>query len=303
MQRYLVNREAVLRVRIDDEAGTLVDTDASVPTLVVTDGDGTVVSGLSVVSHESTGVYKAIVPPRTKMDVYTATWTATVGGYTRTIVQHFIVQAQRVIGMSRLREDSEMAGLSTTAMQRLVDAVEDWFESALGFPPVEQPLRRTFESPGGRRLRVPGAMFPLQLFDIKELDTSIDAQTLATLRVVDGAIVYPDTVQFPGDTASWDIVQGGPARYFRPGQMSVYITHGAKWSRWDGGRDMPEDLVRAAGVLARYVSRTNNYPERARQVATEGALITFSMPAHDRPTGLPEVDQVITRYGVDTSVI
>jgi hypothetical protein len=286
--RAVKGREAVLRVRVDDEDGTLTAAD-STPTVVVTDGDGTVVSGVSAVESESTGVYKATVPPRTELDILTATWSVVISGVTRTVVEPIIVQAERYAPLWFLREDTELSTVTGATFMHLVDAVEDWFESALQFPAVETPLRKTFDAPGGKSLKVPGAPFPKSIIAVTEGETVMSQADIDDLSVVDGGFEF----QYAG---SHDIIYGCATRQWALGRKTVHITHGGPWDA------VPNDLVRAVRTLARYVNRGSNYPERARMVQTDGAMITFSTPDAMRPTGLPDVDGVINRYRLPTVV-
>ena len=289
--RAVKDREIVIRVRVDDEGGALVNAD-SLPTVEVRDGDGALVTTGAVAQDAATaatGVYKATVNPRSQLDVLTIVWTVVVGGFTRKVRQEVMVQGGRLVPLWRLREDSELAGLSTTAMLRLVDAVEDWFKAALHFPAVEEPLRTTFNFAGGRRLRVPDAPYPKSLVALSEGDAALTTADLADVSVVQGAFEFKSV-------GSFDIVYGTANRNWLCGRKTAWLTHGGPWSA------VPEDVERAAALFARYISRANNYPERASQVATEGALISLAMPDHDHPTGLPDVDAVITKHRLQNVV-
>lgn len=287
MLRAIRNRETVVRVYVDDEDGTLTAAD-STPTIVVKNGSGAVVAGVSAVTADGTGIYKATIPPQSQLDRLTATWSVVIGSVTRQYVEQLDVVADRLVPLWRLREDSELAGLSALNLFRCASAVEAWFSNALGFPPVDESYRAIFNHPGGARLRVPGIWYPKTMIEATQGETALTAAEIAELTVVDGAFEF-DYVN------GYDPVLGFSQKVWASGRKTVWITHGAPpdWA------DPPEDLVRAAAVLARYVARGSNYPERARSVQTENALISFSTPSHDRPTGLPEVDGVVRRYAVD----
>jgi hypothetical protein len=85
------------------------------------------------------------------------------------------------------------------------------------------------------------------------------------------------------------IINGALAwKDYRPwisGRYSLWLTHGDVIPR--------NDLCRAARKLVSFYAQSNNYPDRAAQVITEGATIVFNFPDADHPTGIPEVDAVL----------
>ena len=288
--RAVLNSDAIVRVRIDDETGRLIDADAP-PTVAVLDGSGTqILTGTA--TSDGVGIYKYTVASQTRPDHLVVRFTATVGGSVRVIDQHVDIVGARLVELWRLREDAELAGLPLVAMQRLVDATEEWFRSALRFPYTVESQRTSFWYQGGSRLSVPGAPFPIQLYELSSAGIPYTAGEISTVGVDRSAFVYPQTGVY------YDPVYGSYAGLFRGGLTKIYCAHGGLP---DWGGLIPEDLVRAAFIFARYLNRGSGgtaYPERATQVATEGAVITFSTPSPTRPTGLPEVDAVITRYGL-----
>lgn len=281
--RAVQNREYVARLRVDDEGGTLVNADTT-PTLTVTRADGTTVTPGAVTS-DGTGVYKATVPAQASLTRLTLSWTATVSGATRTVTEVVSVQAARAVELWRYREDAELASLSATALQRLADVVEDWFRDALNFPLAEEYFSVTFrQHRDTSSLLVPGVLYPVTVEAVSINDVALTAPEIADVRVV-------GTLLERGVTAD-PFLTGGSRWAWPEGLYTVSGTCGPR----DDWTSVPEDLKRAAVTLARYVSRGSNYPERARQIATDGALITLSTPSPDRPTGLPDVDGAVGRY-------
>lgn len=283
--RVVRNREATVRLHVDDESGVLMDA-ASLPTVAVTDGTGASVS-VSVVTHVSQGLYSFILPPQPMLDVLTVTWTVPVVSASRTVVDKVKLVGDRLAPMWQMREDPELAPLSAANMMRLVEVVEEWFKRALHFPCTEEPLRGQWNFPGGKRLTVPNAPFVKSMIACTEGDTPLSSIDLADVLISDYAFEW----HFAG---GYDILLGAQVKNWVPGRKTLWITHG---SYFDGGV-VPQDLVRAAIILARYTARGSNYPERARQVATEGALITFATPTADYPTGLPDVDAAVMSYRI-----
>lgn len=265
--RVLRNQEFYARVRVEDEGGNLSDAD-STPSVSVKNGAGTTVAGVGVPATDGTGIYKAQVPAQSTLDRLEATWSVVEGGLTRNVVNVYDVVGGRLVDLWRLREDAEMTSLSTPAIQRVSEAVEDWFARALGYPPVLEGARKSFTLPAASpRLYVPGVLFPQEVYALSIGDYDYTTNDLAGLEIVDGYIV------------------NGSYGYFAPGRYTVHLAHGLK--------DAPEDLRRAGATLGRYVARASNLPERAKRILTQETEIWLSMPGADAPTGLPDVDAAI----------
>lgn len=282
--RSVLNRETVVRLRVDDEGGNLVAAETT-PTLAVTTAAGETVTPGTVTS-ESAGVYKSTLPAQSALTVLTCNWTASVSGSgSRTVTEQIRVVSDRAVPLWRYREDDELVALSDLALIRLADTVEDWFRDALRFPLSEEYFSTTFRK---RRqsmgLLIPSAPFPVTITAVSVTDRPLSAAEIADLRVV-GNVVERGITADP-------FLTGGNGYAWPEGLYTVTGTHGFR-EDWVA---VPSDLERAAVTLARYISRGNNYPERARQIATDGALITLSTPTPDRPTGLPDVDGVVGRY-------
>jgi len=271
--RALVDREIVIRLRTDNDEGRLVDADDT-PTVEVFDGAGEAITGVSSVAGEGTGTYKATIPPRSKLDVLTAKWTAIVDGHTRTVAEGVRIVGGRLAELWRLRETAELKDLSGEELRRLADAVDDWFASALGFPPVPEPIRTRFTSFGGQRLIVPGVIFPLDMYELAQRGTALSSDELALLRFRFGYVAWSD------------------ARNWIADEVAAWMSHG--WNT------PTQDLRDAAVALAVYASRSpdRKLPERATRVVTEGADISLGLPSVDHPTGIPDVDAAIVRRRV-----
>lgn len=273
-------REFTLRLRVEDEDGNLTDADAA-PTVELRDPDGDVVTSGTATS-ETTGVYSFTVAGQDEPDVLTATWEYAVSSNARVSKQTVRVTGGRLVPLWRYREETDLSGLTGTALRRLADAVEDWFARALEFPVTEEGVRITKDFAGGPRMAIRAVPYPKRVVAATVNDTPLTAQELADIEVVDDRFVIA-----AGSNKSF---LTGRAPGLSAGRWKMHVVHGPKWD------DTPADLTRAAVIFAGYIARANNYPERASQVATEGALITLAMPSHDAPTGLPEVDAVVTGY-------
>lgn len=276
--RSLVDREIVVRVHVDDEDGTLIDADDT-PTVTVTDGAGDPIAGVSDVTEEATGVYKATIGPRSQLDILGVAWSVSVDGYLRTVRDEVVVVGDRVAQLWRLRQTPQLANLSGEALRRVADEVDGWFTSALHFPPVPEPMRARFRSFGGPRLIVPGVLFPIEVYSASQGSTALTSDELAMLRFKFGYIDW-------SDQRSWAL-----------DETTLWLSHGDDTA-------VSEDLRRAAVSLAIYAAREidNKIPERATRVVTQGADINLGLPDPDHPTGLPDVDAAILRHRVDVPV-
>jgi hypothetical protein len=275
--RAVLNREIVVRLRVDDEGGHLVDADTT-PTVTVVDGAGATIAGVTV-AHEADGIYTATVPARTTVDRLTATFEADVAGFGRTVAVPVDVTAERLVPLWRLREDEVLTDLTTPVLLHVADTVEEWLRNALKFPAVVEAWRGSWaERYPTHRLRIPGVLYPVDVYSLAALD---DPYNVADVRVVDTGIEWQ-----PGGAGFLTGSAQGIA--FPATTYTAHVAHGLT--------DPGEDLRRAAAILARYTARISNLPERARRILTENTEIDLSMPSPDRPTGLPDVDAVIGRY-------
>lgn len=291
--RAVLNREIIVRFRVDDEGGTLVVA-SETPTIVVKASDGSTVSGVSAVTAEGTGVYKATIPAQTALDTLTASLTATVATFARTLTETITLISERLVPLWMLREDGELTAVDTEIILRLADVVHDWFRDALNFPPTTESYRREWVSEyPTQRLRVPAVYFPSALVELTygrgQGAFTYDADFLANVEPIEGGFEFKDT----GTFAPVDFLRGTNRGTFPQGVYSARVEHGGPWYA-----SVPEDLRRAAASLARYAARTSNLPERARRVETEQTIIDLSMPSAAYPTGLPDVDAAIIRYGL-----
>lgn len=297
--RIIRGREAALRLWVDDEGGTLIDA-ATLPVLTVKDQDGVALSGgleAGTVVKESTGVYSAPLPPQADLSIMTANWSYKPSGgtYTRTKSDVLTIVDRRLTPYTRYREDPELESLDTPNLLRLADVVEDWFLSAMQFPSVETPFERSWRvtSFNDSTISIPTVPYPRTLTRWTVGDTLLTDDELANLEIVGSQIQ-----QAWGSNTSFLTGSATQATQWSSGR---YVVRGTHWAPW--GSDVPEDLQRAAVILARYASRGGkNYPERASQVQEESTLIYFSTPSPLKPTGLPEVDGVVARYSLNSVI-
>ena len=274
----VADNDTTLRVRFTDEDGNASDADGDVEVEVV-DGDGNSIHSDTLSSNAgSKGVYETVLPAQSTLDELTVTWTATVDTLAREINYPAFVIGSRLVSFSTLRTDPEIGSLGHDALAAALTAAESWFRDALEFPPFAIGERLGFELPSPTpRLLVPGVLYPRKVNDVKLNGDAFDASDLAEVTARRGAFER--------------VTSTGTRRLWQAGWYDLHVEHG-----WDAPT---ADLTRAARIFVRYLARQVAYPERAREVVTDGAVISFSMPSADRPTGIPEVDGVVNRYGVD----
>lgn len=286
--RAIIGRETPIYLYVEDQTGDLADAD-STPTVAVTDWNGDAVAGVSAVEKVLTGTYKAVLPVASSVDRYTVVWSATAGGFNRSYSGVVPVVAGTATELRSLKADPELRDLEDLSILDVRDSTDDTLEDIINFPLTTTVKSKTFMFRGGVRLRVPDASWVDSVLALTINDTVYDP---ADLEVTDGDV-------YIADGTNQSFLEGYDSPSFPAGRVQITVTHGPP-DTWDNG--IPGDIRRAAVVIARYTARTNNYPERARMIQTDGAMITFSMASPERPTGLPDVDGILTRYRVNRTV-
>ena len=293
--RVLADTDAVVEVRTVDDDGDLADADANVD-VELFDGGGASVTTDTLATSTSTGVYTFSFPAQSDLDRYRLHASYAVGGNQHEQDQYIDVVGNRLVPVWQLRQDSELttAKVSAAVLKRALDEAEDWFEDELNYPPYPKGVRVGFRlrgqsrgdagftpervdpsASGVTRLVIPAVLEPTSTVYSLTVDGDAFTQNeLDQIEARDGAL---ERVSSSGSNEAWDA-----------GWYEAHLVHGLV--------ETPADLRRAAAIFVRYLARTVNYPERASQVATEGALIEFAMPGRGRPTGIPEVDGVVNRY-------
>jgi hypothetical protein len=297
--RVAAGRPHTLRLHLVDEAGAPTPADAGV-TISVLDGAGgplyTAQAATAVAGPDA--VYTWKLPPQTKLDALTATWSATVAGVAVTVPIAIDVVARRLIEPWLLQQAPALAALDAESLLILVDQAEELIRDVVGYPPVLEGMRVTWDSlrgtlndiiyvsgtlnglpygGGGGRMLIPGVKFPQQLYSGSVNGVALDpVNDLGKLIFQYGALAWTD---------------------YRPwisGRYALWLTH--------GDPNPPRDLRWACGKLVKHYAQTTNYPDRATMVITEGATLNLGLATPERPTGIPEVDAVLQRARL-TSVV
>lgn len=303
--RAVAGRPTTLRYHLTDDVGNDLTPDVGTHvTVTVVSGDGTTVlyaAQQATLSGDDGGTWEWVMPPQAQLDSLTATWAATVGGFAYSEVQNIDVVSCRLVEPYQFQSDPDLMALIAAGpgpLLLLIDQIEDGLREILGFPPALEGFRMSWDTLrgtlndalyvsgtvnglpygwGAGKMLIPGIKFPVQIYSGTINGVALDpVNDIAKLIIENGALAWAD---------------------YRPwisGRYSLYGTHGEA--------NPARDLRQVAKKLVHHVGQSVDYPDRAYQVVTEGATILFSMPAPDRPTGIPEVDVVLARYRLSSVI-
>lgn len=257
-------RPALVTAVFHDLAGQPADQAGGV-TVTVSDGAG-VTTATGTAARTAVGTYQWTLAAVARPDRVVVTFT---GSYA--IVRPVLVVDRRLCTVKQVRDaigsrQVQLVGGAVTddaVLDAAIEAAEDWIDEALHYPATVQGWRRRWSFQGGRILHVPSVITPGRLWELAR----------------DGTVVDVSAVEV--DRTGWWARAGWPA-----GRYVGWGSHGLA--------DPPGQLVRACAVLAAYLARSSNVPERATVIRTEGSEIVLRRPGADSPTGLTEVDSVIS---------
>jgi hypothetical protein len=288
LDRVLLGEAATLTLAPVDRDGTAVVCATSVA-VTVKDGAGAIVAtGAGTLSGDGKTLSYVVDPTKlTAYDTYTVTWVSysgtpaaavswetsldVCGGHLFTIAEFKArgrrldeltaaqIRAVRVVAEDRLEEECEVAFAPRGG--RATVTVGNWRdETCLLVPHVA--LRELY-----------GVSV-----DDGDTETALTEAQLATLQVGDeqvgGGVVFCED----GDLwSAGDVV-------------TLYYAH---------GYDRPPAPVTNAALLlaSEYATPDVALPARATSLSTDLGVFRVSVAGRERPTGLPEVDRVIERYG------
>lgn len=298
--RAVAGQPATVRLQLATDGGEAATPDTT-PTVTVTAGDGTTVlyTAQPGVAGAAQGAYTWMLPPQSKLDRLTATWSCTVGGVSYQVPVEVNVVRERLVSPFTLRQayPAVLGQIPDGQLLSIVDQVEDAIEEVLGWPPVLSGARDTWDvlrgafndqiyttgtlnglpyGWGAGRMLIPGIKWP-----------RLDPPGAVYAGTINGVALDP-----VNDIPYLTVINGALAwDDYRPwisGRYTIWCTHGEV--------SPPADLRWAAGKLCNFYGKTSTYPERAAQIQDEKATVLFSLPTPDRPFGIPDVDAVINRY-------
>lgn len=244
--------------------------------VVVVDGAGTEV--WSGTPQLGAGVVTASVPASSMplLDSYTATWTATIDGETRSWVTRVELCGARLFGLAELRASyQEVASLTDDELDLARLRAEERLEAAARIAFCPRGGRATVLGDGTSRLILPVGAGLRRLYSVSVEGVPLTSDELNALEVREwGALDRSDGSVWPAG-----------------GLVSVHYEHGLDLP-------VPGPVSVATMVLAREYIIRSALSSRAMGESTELGFLRLSVADGDaRPTGIPEVDAVIAAYG------
>jgi hypothetical protein len=272
VQRVLRNTQATLEVTFYS-AGVATDADGPV-TVDITRADGTVFVAGAATTHPDVGRYAYTLAPQTNLEYFTLVWNGTFGGVAQKITTHTEIVGAFYAPLNDIRA---MKGLANTTdfPNATLEEARQWFEDF-----AEQFCGRAFVPRFARDLLVGDSGDTLLLLhteprSIISCKVSGVAQTgLTTWNLYPTGVVVRDTGLF-----------AVPTRNIR--NIEIQYEHGL---------DEPDMELREAALRAiqyRLLGDSLGLPAEAIAGGVDVRAPTFPNAGQGRPTGIPEVDEVL----------
>jgi hypothetical protein len=283
VQRALRNTQATLEV-VFYSAGVATDADGAV-TVTITRADGTAFATDAATTHGTTGQYKYTLAPQTNLEYFTLVWNGTFGGVAQKITTHTEIVGAFYAPLNDIRA---MAGLSsvTNFPNAALEEARQWFEDL-----AEQYCGRAFVPRYGRTVTNGTGTQEILLQDRMP-------RRLLSVKV-DGTAVSPFSSWglYPEGVVVRSTGMGvGTSGTFTYGYRNVELTY-------EHGEDEPDLELREAALRAiqyRLLGNQLGLPAEAisASVDVRGPLTFGATAGPGRPTGIPEVDNVLTSRGM-----
>jgi hypothetical protein len=275
VQRALRNTQATLDVTFYS-AGIATDADGAV-TVDITRADGTAFATGAATSHPGpTGTYRYALAPQTNLEYFTLVWTGTFASVVQKITTHTEIVGAFYAPLNDIRAMKGLANTTDFPNAKLEEA-RQWFEDL-----AEDYCGRAF---------VP--RFGIDKLDGDGTDTilldRIEPRTILSCKI--GGVAQTGLT-------TWALYDTGrvvrDVGVFDDGSRNVVI-------QYEYGADEPDLELREAALRAiqyRLLGDNLGLPSEAisASVDVRGPL-TFA-GAGSRPTGIPEVDQVLASRGM-----
>jgi len=250
--------------------GVLTNADGAV-TVDITRADGTAFATGASTSNPSTGVYRYVLAPQANLEYFTLVWTGTFGGVVQKLTSHAEIVGAFYAAIADIRA---MKGLADTGAfpNPLLEEARQWFEDFA-------------ESFCGRAL-VP--RFALDKLDGDGTDTIrlSHIEPRAILACKDAGVAQTGT-------ATWALYPTGrvvrDVGSFGDAVRNVEI-------QYEYGADEPDLELRQAALRAiqyRLLGDQLGLPAEAIAGGVDVRGPTFAGVGTSRPTGIPEVDEVL----------
>jgi hypothetical protein len=272
VQRVLRNTQATLEV-VFYSGGVATDADGAV-TADITRADGTVFASGAATTHGATGHYTYTLAPQTNLEYFTLVWNGTFGAVAQKITTHTEIVGAFYAPLNDIRA---MKGLSSTTdfPNATLEEARQWFEDF-----AEQFCGRAFVPRFARDLLQGDGTDTLMLLhteprSIISCKVAGVAQTgLTTWSLYPTGVVVRDTGLFSVATRNIRNVE----------------------IQYEHGLDEPDLELRQAALRAiqyRLLGDSLGLPAEAIAGGVDVRAPTFPNAGQGRPTGIPEVDEVL----------
>jgi hypothetical protein len=281
VQRALRNTQATLEVTFYS-AGVAIDADGAV-TVDITRADGTAFATGAATTHPGVGRYAYTLAPQTNLEYFTLVWNGTFGGVAQKITTHTEIVGAFYAPLNDIRA---MKGLANTTdfPNAALEEARQWFEDL-----AEQYCGRAFVPRYGRSvLNGTGTTEILLLHRLprKLLSVKVDGTAVSSFSTWG---LYPS-----GIVTRTTGIGVGISGLFTYGFNNVELTY-------EHGEDEPDLELRQAALRAiQYRLLGDNLGLPAEAISASADVrgpLTFGGAA-SRPTGIPEVDQVLANRGM-----
>lgn len=268
-------------VGLDGETPT--DT-ASLPTVTVTNGAGTVLTSPTAVDTSDPGVYTTTLTYAShtpNVDTLTVTWLGTAATLRQSYRTTVEVVSSHYVSVQELRNEPDLDDASrfpASLIAQVRDEFEDTVERILGRAMVRRYSFETIDGTGTSEL-------------------SVKYPWIQTVRSVSIDSVAKTASEFTGHVGGWVDWSGGA--FPRPSSTSRNISIGYEHGEFDV---CPPRLRREAikCIRADLLSRTAKLPNQALSETFDGVTIRYSTPnpSEGRPTGVLSLDPVLVDLGI-----
>lgn len=273
MDRILRSTSAGIRL----DLGKAVDSATTVP-VSVRNGAGTEVkTGTAALVTGATGVYELILSPTdtATLDVYEATWTATLSGAAHTFTTRFEIVGGFFFSTAEARAAfAELTNTTKYPDAKIVDAREEAeriIEDACEVAFVPRGRRLTLDGSGTSRLLLPWDAH--RVTKVLTATVGSTVQTIADLRLY----AYGELLHTTGEWTTGDR------------NVVLHLEHGYT--------QPPPRIKTAALILARSRLVADTLSDRATSQITDVGTILLAVPGmRGSITGIPEVDAAIAQY-------
>lgn len=307
--RILRNTSASPRIELYQD-GVALDAD-SIPTVVVTRADATVIAGLPAVTKPTgTGLYQVLLTPALgtgTLDVLTATWSVTVGAVVQTFTTVHEIVGAHLFGEVEVRNFGDKAlsdtvAFTSAAIAEARDRITDDFERVCGASFIPRYAREILSADRTNLLQPTS---PLSRAGVQggtgwvgnwvsgswywEMPVGHRRPTKVVAVTADGLALGSSDLALIVIDPTGRLLRPAPWSLFGRGNIIVAYEFG--WDR------VPYPIKRAAMIKARFDLPAQDVSSRATSFTDmQGQFVRISVPGPMTPTGIPEVDEALSEF-------